>query len=297
MSGCPAVELAEVTKDFVIGLRGVRLRAVDRLTLRVKQGQVFGLLGPNGCGKSTTIKMILGFLAPTQGQCEVFGLPSHVTAARTRIGYLPEAPDFYRFLTGEELVRFAGGLCGLNGKRLTESVGDALASVGMSVAAGRRVGTYSKGMLQRIGLAQAIVHRPELLILDEPTAGVDASSAAQIAELILRFRAERKTVLITSHHLHHIEEVCDHVAVLDHGRLQIAGSTSDLLLRSKTQRLSIDPLSDSNRADLDRWLIGRGLSPSRTDAAPISLESLYRDHTATSSPLRIIPAETCASER
>jgi ABC-2 type transport system ATP-binding protein len=152
-------------------------------------------------------------------------------------------------------------------------------------------------MLQRIGLAQAIVHRPELLILDEPTAGVDASSAAQIAELILRFRAERKTVLITSHHLHHIEEVCDHVAVLDHGRLQIAGSTSDLLLRSKTQRLSIDPLSDSNRADLDRWLIGRGLSPSRTDAAPISLESLYRDHTATSSRLRIIPAETCSSER
>lgn len=171
-----AVELEGLTKDFATGLRGVRLRAVDHLSLRIGGGEVFGLLGPNGSGKSTTIKVILGLLAPTAGACRVFGVPSERVESRVAVGYLPEAPNFYRFLSGRELVAFYGRICGLSGAKLAARVAEVIAWVGLTEAAERRVGTYSKGMLQRIGLAQALVHDPRLVILDEPTAGLIRSA-------------------------------------------------------------------------------------------------------------------------
>ena len=214
----PAIEIRGLVKDFAVGLRGLRLRAVDHVSLVVRPGEVFGLLGPNGSGKSTTIKVLLGLLEPTAGACAVFGVPSGRVEARREVGYLPEAPNFYRFLNGRELVEFYGRMCGLSGPGLAARVAEVVALVGLAGAADRRVGTYSKGMLQRIGLAQALVHDPRLLILDEPTAGVDPVGSAEMAELILSLKARGKTVLITSHLLGQIEELCDRVAILDRGR-------------------------------------------------------------------------------
>lgn len=254
----PAIELRGLVKDYAVGLRGVKLRAVDHVTLNVAAGEIFGLLGPNGSGKSTTIKMLLGLLEPTAGECKIFGVPSGRVEARLDVGYLPESPYFYRHLTGRELVRFYGRLCGLRAPRLEARMAEVLAIVGLSEAADRRVGTYSKGMLQRVGLAQALVHDPRLLILDEPTAGVDPVGSAAIAELILRLKREGKTILITSHLLGQIEDICDRVAILDRGRLIVEGAVQELVGRTDRQALVVEPLAAGELDELRAWLAARG---------------------------------------
>jgi ABC-2 type transport system ATP-binding protein len=254
----PAIELRGVIKDFSVGLRGVKLRAVDGLDLRVEPGQVFGLLGPNGSGKSTTIKLILGLLEPTAGECRVFGVPGTRVESRRDVGYLPEAPYFYRHLTGRELVRFYARICGLDRQILESRIAEVIQLVGMTEAAERRVSTYSKGMLQRIGLAQAIVHDPRLIILDEPTAGVDPVGSADISRLILELKARGKTVLITSHLLGQIEDVCDRVAILDRGQLILEGAVPDLVGRDDRQALVVEKLSPAELDDLRGWLAARG---------------------------------------
>lgn len=254
----PAIELRGLVKDFSVGLRGVKLRAVDDLSLRVPAGQVFGLLGPNGSGKSTTIKIILGLLEPTAGGCRVFGVPSAQVEARVDVGYLPESPYFYRHLSGRELVRFYARICGLGGAKLAPRVAEVIDWVGLTEAADRLVGTYSKGMLQRIGLAQALVHDPRLVILDEPTSGVDPVGAAAISELILQLKAQGKTVLITSHLLTQIEDICDRVAILDRGRLILEGAVCDLVGGAERQALIVEKLSPAELQELRRWLGLRG---------------------------------------
>lgn len=254
----PAIELRGLVKDFSVGLRGVKLRAVDDLSLRVPAGQVFGLLGPNGSGKSTTIKIILGLLEPTAGGCRVFGVPSAQVEARVDVGYLPESPYFYRHLSGRELVRFYARICGLGGAKLVPRVAEVIDWVGLTEAADRLVGTYSKGMLQRIGLAQALVHDPRLVILDEPTSGVDPVGAAAISELILQLKAQGKTVLITSHLLTQIEDICDRVAILDRGRLILEGAVCDLVGGAERQALIVEKLSPAELQELRGWLGLRG---------------------------------------
>lgn len=272
----PAIELRGVVKDFAIGLRGVKVRAIDDLTLRIPAGQVFGLLGPNGSGKSTTIKIILGLLAPTTGECRVGGVPSGRVEARVDVGYLPESPNFYRHLTGRELVRFYARLCGLRGTTLRSRVDEVIAWVGMSEAADRGVGTYSKGMLQRIGLAQAIVHDPKLVILDEPTAGVDPIGSAAIAELILKLKAQGKTVLITSHLLSQIEDVCDRVAILDRGRLMLEGALSELVGRTDRLTLVTETLSPGEMAELQTWFAAHGRAFEVTAPPRERLDRIFR---------------------
>lgn len=253
-----AIEIQGLVKDFTVGLRGVKLRAVDQLSLQIPEGQVFGLLGPNGSGKSTTIKIILGLLEPTAGECRVFGVPSHQVDSRLNVGYLPEAPYFYRYLSGFELVRFYARICGVPAGRREARVREVIEWVGLAAAASRRVGTYSKGMLQRIGLAQALVHDPRLIILDEPTAGVDPVGSAEISELILRLKAQGKTVLITSHLLAQIEDICDRVAILDHGRLILEGQVSELVGQKHRQALIVDTLPPAELEALRAWLAERG---------------------------------------
>lgn len=273
-----ALEWRGVVKDFAIGLRGLRLRALAGLDLRVAPGQIHGLLGPNGSGKSTSIKLVLGLLRPTAGQCLVFGIGSERVEARHAIGYVPESPTFYRHLTGRELVRFHGRLCGLSARRLEASASEALAAVGLLEAAGRRVGTYSKGMLQRLGLAQALVHNPRILILDEPTAGVDPAGAAAICDLILRCKAEGRTVLITSHLLGQIEDICDRVALLDRGRLVAEGTVAELAGRGARQTLVVDPLAENELVDLRAWLAARGKNLDAVGASRDRLERIYLEH-------------------
>lgn len=274
-AAAPALELHEVVKDFAIGVRGLKLRAVDHLTLRVEPGQIYGLLGPNGSGKSTTIKLVLGLLRPGAGWCRVFGVASDRVAARHDVGYLPESPYFYRHLTGRELVRFYARLCGMGGTRLQERMEEVLALVGMNEAADRRVGTYSKGMLQRIGLAQALVHDPRLLILDEPTAGVDPVGSAEIAALILKLKAEGRTVLITSHLLGQIEDLCDRVAILNRGRLILEGAVLDLVGRADRQALVVESLSPAELEELRAWFAARGRSIESIETPRTRLDRLF----------------------
>ncbi len=274
-SAVPAIELRGLIKDFSVGLRGVKLRAVDDLSLRVPAGQVFGLLGPNGSGKSTTIKIILGLLEPTAGGCRVFGLPSTQVEARVDVGYLPESPYFYRHLSGRELVRFYARICGLGGAKVAPRVAEVIDWVGLTEAADRLVGTYSKGMLQRIGLAQALVHDPRLVILDEPTSGVDPVGAAAISELILQLKAQGKTVLITSHLLTQIEEICDRVAILDRGRLILEGAVCDLVGRAERQALIVEKLSPSELQELRGWLGLRGRTLEAVTAPRARLDQIF----------------------
>ena len=274
-SAVPAIELRGLIKDFSVGLRGVKLRAMDDLSLRVPAGQVFGLLGPNGSGKSTTIKIILGLLEPTAGGCRVFGLPSTQVEARVDVGYLPESPYFYRHLSGRELVRFYARICGLGGAKVAPRVAEVIDWVGLTEAADRLVGTYSKGMLQRIGLAQALVHDPRLVILDEPTSGVDPVGAAAISELILQLKAQGKTVLITSHLLTQIEEICDRVAILDRGRLILEGAVCDLVGRAERQALIVEKLSPSELQELRGWLGLRGRTLEAVTAPRARLDQIF----------------------
>lgn len=280
MSTGPAIALQELTKDFELGLRGTRLRAVDRLSLRVEAGQVFGLLGPNGSGKSTTIKIVLDLLAATAGECRVFGVPSGRVEARREIGYLPESPYFHRHLTGRELVRFHGGLGGLGGARLNARVDEVLAWAGLADAAGRRVGNYSKGMLQRVGLAQALVHEPRLVILDEPTAGMDPAGVREITALILKLKAEGRTVVVVSHLLAQMEEICDRVAILNHGRLVLEGAPADLAGGSGRQMLMVDSLAPDQLAELGAWLQARGRSLVEVGPSRMKLDEVFWRHTA-----------------
>jgi len=270
-----AIEIRDLTKDFPLTLRGIKLRAVDNLTLSVPEGQVFGLMGPNGSGKSTTIKIILGLLDPTVGECKVFGVPSGRVDSRLNVGYLPEAPYFYRYLSGTELVRFYGRICGVPRKRLDDRVKEVIDWVGLSGAAHRRVGTYSKGMLQRIGLAQALVHDPRLIILDEPTAGVDPVGSAEISELILKLKTQGKTVLITSHLLAQIEDVCDRVAILDKGKLILEGNMNDLVGQRGRQALIVDPLTPDQLAELRVWLKERGHALDSVEQPRARLDQLF----------------------
>lgn len=274
-SAVPAIELRGLIKDFSVGLRGVKLRAVDDLSLRVPAGQVFGLLGPNGSGKSTTIKIILGLLEPTAGGCRVFGMPSTQVEARVDVGYLPESPYFYRHLSGRELVRFYARICGLGGAKVAPRVAEVIDWVGLTESADRLVGTYSKGMLQRIGLAQALVHDPRLVILDEPTSGVDPVGAAAISELILQLKVQGKTVLITSHLLTQIEEICDRVAILDRGRLILEGAVCDLVGGAERQALIVEKLSPGELQELRGWLGLRGRTLEAVAAPRARLDQIF----------------------
>ena len=277
MTSGPAISVRNLTKDFRIGLKGLKLRAVDDLSLSVPRGQVFGLLGPNGCGKSTTLKVVLGLVSATAGEISILGLPSATAEARARTGFLPEAPYFHKFLSGRELVRYCAHLSGLPSPRVEPAVAEALELVGMTAAADRLVGTYSKGMLQRIGLAQAIVHDPELVILDEPTAGVDPVGAAAIGRIIESMRARGKTVVLCSHLLGQVEQVCDRVAIMDKGRLVLEGAVADVLERRDRHVLTLESLTPEALAAAEAALAAHGAKVGVVSHPRRSLEELFRE--------------------
>lgn len=225
----PAVEIRNLVKEFKTSFRRKPLRAVDDVSIRIMPGEVYGLIGPNGSGKSTTMKALLGLVAPSSGQCSIYGRDSLQVDSRDEVGFLPENPYFYKHLSGAETLRFYGKLCGLGGRKLEDRVGELLALVDLEGARDRRLGGYSKGMLQRIGLAQALVQEPRLVILDEPTAGVDPLGSRQIRDLILKLRERGITVFLCSHLLEQVQEVCDRVGIIFRGKMVREGKLEDLI--------------------------------------------------------------------
>jgi len=231
--------LTKVFKDF---WGRPKARAVDNVDFEVKQGEVFGLLGPNGSGKSTTIKMILGLLHPTHGRLEVFGhSPRHVPT-KSRIGYLPEESYLYRYLNSAETLQFFGNLFDLPPAERKRRTAQLLDMVGLTQAQTRVVGEFSKGMQRRIGLAQALINDPALLILDEPTAGLDPIGCREIKDLILALARRGKTVILSSHLLSDVEDVCDRVVVYYGGRIQAMGSLKELLTTPDTLQITTPAL-------------------------------------------------------
>ena len=237
----PAISIQNLTKVYPIPFKREKLTAVQNLSLSVEPGQVYGLLGPNGSGKSTTMKIVLGLVSPTAGKTEIFGRDSTTVESREDVGFLPENPYFYKFLTGTETLNFFGKLCGLERAKLHARTKELLALVGLENAADRRIGGYSKGMLQRIGLAQAMIQEPRLLVLDEPTAGVDPAGSREIRDLILDFKKRGITVLLCSHLLGQVQEICDRIGILHQGVLVREGKLDELIsIESQTELILED---------------------------------------------------------
>jgi ABC-2 type transport system ATP-binding protein len=208
--------------------------AVKDLDLIVQAGEVFGFLGPNGAGKTTTMNVLLGFVNPTGGQARLFGVDVRQPIARQRIGYLPELTYYYKFLTAEELLRFYGKIFDIPHAEINRRIDSLLKLVELEGARKRPIKTYSKGMQQRIGIAQALINNPELLILDEPTSGLDPLGRMKVREIIQRLKNEGKTVFFSSHELGEVETVCDRVAIVNQGELKVAGKVSDLIAQHQT---------------------------------------------------------------
>ncbi len=224
-----AIKIEGLTKEYLNKTTGKMVRAVDDLHLEVYQGEIFGFLGPNGAGKTTTIKMLLGLIFPTKGDAWIFGKPIGDVSIKRQIAYLPESPYFYEYLTGRQVLDFYARLFGIPATERKKKVDALLDMVGLSRDGDKTLRNYSKGMLQRIGIAQALINDPVLLFLDEPTSGLDPMARIEIRDLIIRLKQEGKTVFLSSHQLLEVEMICDRVSILNRGKLLKAGRLEDLL--------------------------------------------------------------------
>ena len=225
----PVVWVQDVVKDFRPGFGLRRKRVLDGISFSVRRGEIFGFVGPNGAGKTTTLKILLGLIYASAGDAAILGHRVRETAFRRQVGFLPENPYFYDFLTGREILHFYARLSGVSRESRARRVEDLLARVSLSQAGDARLRTYSKGMLQRIGIAQALVHDPEVVFLDEPMSGLDPIGRKEIRDLILRLHAEGKTIFMNTHILTDVEMLCDRVAIIVKGRIRYEGRIEDFL--------------------------------------------------------------------
>ncbi len=267
--------LTKVYRDFWGRKKKTALNALD---LQIRKGEIFGLLGPNGSGKTTTIKLLLGLLFPTSGEAFVFGQPAVDVRKNERIGYLPEESYLYRFLNAEETLDFYGRLFDMPTKVREERAADLIRRVGLENDKKRTLREYSKGMRQRIGLAQALINDPELVILDEPTSGLDPLGTIWMKELILELRKQGKTVLMCSHRLDDVQDVCDRIAILYNGDLQENGEVKKLVedARRVEMRATNLQLTDSLRQDLAALVLKHGGQLESVGHPTTTLEDLFK---------------------
>jgi ABC-2 type transport system ATP-binding protein len=218
-----------LVKDFRPGFGLRRKRVLHGISFGVRQGEIFGFIGPNGAGKTTTLKVLMGLIRPSAGEASILGHDVRETAFRRHVGFLPENPWFYDFLTGREFLRFYARVSGVARGAREARIAELLAKVGLADAADQRLRTYSKGMLQRVGIAQALVHDPDVVFLDEPMSGLDPIGRKEIRDLILRLHAEGKTVFMNTHILSDVEMLCHRVAIIVRGRIRYEGSIDEFL--------------------------------------------------------------------
>ncbi len=255
------VRVEELVKDFRPGFGLRRKRVLHGISFEVRRGEIFGFIGPNGAGKTTTLKILMGLIRATSGRASIMGHDVGETDFRRHVGFLPESPYFYDFLTGREILRFYGRLCGM--RREERRIDELLDWVGLREAAELRLRAYSKGMLQRIGIAQALVHDPEVVFLDEPMSGLDPVGRKEIRDLVLRLHGEGKTIFMNTHILSDVEVICDRVAIIAAGRIVHEGATH-ALPGTDTQPYDLvvtglDPeLAEQLQAELGAELRGRG---------------------------------------
>ena len=284
MMNAPAISISRLTKTFPIPFGRRSIVAVQDLTLQVEPGQIYGLLGPNGSGKSTTLKILLGLVSPTRGKSEIFGRDSRCVASRESVGFLPESPYFYKYLTGAETLRFFGKLSGLRGAALRERIDEILELVGLTEARERRLVGYSKGMLQRIGLAQALIHDPRLVILDEPTAGVDPAGARDIQNILLTLKRRGVTVFLSSHLLGQVQEICDRVGILARGTLVREGTIDELLAVGNHTEIVLRDASPALLQEISTLAQKSGAEVVEQRKSQNTLERLFLDATDVPSP-------------
>lgn len=267
-------DLQKVFKDF---WRRPRARAVDGISLTLQKGEVYGLLGPNGSGKSTTIKVLLGLLHPDGGEVKVLGKHPRDVDVKRRVGYLPEESYLYPYLDARETLRFYASLFGLHGHLREKRIDELLEMVGLAHTGRRRVGEFSKGMARRIGLAQALVNDPDLVILDEPTSGLDPLGTRQVKDIVRALAEKGKTVLLSSHLLGDVEDVCERITILYGGKVQASGPIRDLLQVANHLQIKLKDLDDQQRTQLLDTLeqqLGQrpALEPTRKDLESFFLE-------------------------
>jgi ABC-2 type transport system ATP-binding protein len=265
--------LSKVYKDF---WGRDKVRALDDLTLTIEKGEVFGLLGPNGSGKSTTIKLLLGLIFPTAGSASILGYPAGNTLINEKIGFLPEESYLYRFLNGEETLKFYGRLFKIPRRELNRRVPELLDIVGLDAKARKRkLREYSKGMARRIGLAQALINNPDLILLDEPTTGLDPIGTREMKDLILSLKSRGKTVLLCSHLLYDVQDVCDRITILFKGKMQTLGEVRDLLQVKDITQFQLKGLTEGQISEMRQFLAKMGIENPTVTHPTTSLEDLF----------------------
>ena len=275
--GAPIVEARGLSRAFRDFWMRTRALAVDKIDLDIRGGEVFGLLGPNGSGKSTTIKMILGLLKPTAGRLSVLGRPPSDVAVKRHIGFLPEESYLYRYLTPIETLDYYGRLFGIGRAIRRRRSEQLLEMVGLAGVAHRPVGEFSKGMMRRIGLAQALVNDPDFLILDEPTSGLDPIGTRQVKDLIMDLRARGKTILLSSHLLGDVQDVCDRMVMLYGGRIRASGTVDELLQDTESTIIRTGRIDQGTIQRIEEVLRSSGQIIEQVDSPRQPLEGLFMD--------------------
>ena len=272
----PIIEVLELSKVFDDFWGRPRVSALSGISLKIEEGQVFGLLGPNGSGKTTTIKILLGLLYPTRGSVQVFGRSPRDVRTKARIGYVPEESYLYPFLNAEETLDFYGRLFKLPRHQRKERADSLLELVGLNVERRRPIREYSKGMVRRIGIAQALINDPDLIILDEPTSGLDPIGSREVKDLILRLKQRGKTILLCSHLLGDVEDVCDQIAILYGGKVRKSGTVPELLTRRSVTQISAERLNEGTTEKVLNLIKDEeGEKPITVDHPTMKLESFF----------------------